>query len=145
MRRNQNFMRHSKRIPSSATRVRASKIQGRGLFAATNLPGRRKLGEISGQLVKLPLARKAIESAPQIYFIELSRRWALECSEGNQFKHLNHSCRPNCYLRVFRKRVEVYSLRRIPTGAELTVDYGMTPHKGGMRCACSASMCRGIL
>ena len=107
-------MPQSSTIPLSATRVRTSKIQGRGLFAVTNLPGRRKLGEISGQLVKLPLARKAIETAPQIYFIELSSRWALECSEGNQFKHLNHSCVPNCYLRVFEKRVEVYTLRRIP-------------------------------
>jgi SET domain-containing protein len=129
----------------SATRVRSSKIQGRGLFATTNLPSRRKLGEISGQLVKLPLARKAIEAAPQIYFIELSRRWALECSQGNQFKHLNHSCAPNCYLRAFGKRVEVYTLRRIAAGAELTVDYGVTPHKGGMRCTCGASGCRGIL
>lgn len=138
-------MRQANPIPLSATRVRASKIQGRGLFAAANLPGRRKLGEISGELVKLPQARKAIEMAPHIYFIELSRRWALECSQGNPFKHLNHSCAPNCYLRIFRRRVEVYTLRRIPAGAELTVDYGVTPHQGGMRCACGACNCRKIL
>lgn len=132
-------------IPLSATRVRISKIQGRGLFAGAPLPGRRKLGEISGQLVKLPQARKAIEGAPQIYFIELSSRWALECSQGNQFKHLNHSCTPNCYLRVFGRRVEVYTLRKIMPGAELTVDYGMTPHRGGMRCNCGANGCRGKL
>ena len=138
-------MPQSKSIPLSATQVRASGIQGRGLFAAQALPGRRKLGEISGQIVKLPLARKVIEGAPQIYFIELSRRCALECSEGNQFKHLNHSCSPNCYLRVIHRRVEVYTLRRITEGAELTVDYGVTPHKGGMRCACGARRCRGLL
>lgn len=132
-------------IPLTASRVRTSKIQGRGLFAETTLPGRRKLGEISGALAKLPLARKAVEGAPQIYFIELSSRWALDCSQGNQFKHLNHSCTPNCYLRIFEKRVEVYTLQKIMPGAELTVDYGMTPHKDGMRCNCSASRCRGKL
>jgi len=128
-----------------ATRVHSSAIQGRGLFAAMPLPGRCKLGEISGRLVKLPLARKVIESAERIYFIELTRTWALECSEGNQFKHLNHSCAPNCYLRIVAKRVEVYTLRAIQLGTELTVDYGATPHKEGMRCQCGASNCRGIL
>jgi hypothetical protein len=115
------------------------------LFAAMNLPGRRKLGEISGRLVRLPQARKAIEGAARIYFIELTDAWALECSDGNQFKHLNHSCSPNCYLRILGKRVEVYTLRPIKRGAELTVDYGETPHKGGMRCRCGAPNCRGVL
>jgi len=65
-----------------------------------NLPGRRKLGEISGRLVRLPKARKDIECAERIYFIELTDTWALKCSEGNQFKHLNHCCSPNSYLRT---------------------------------------------
>jgi hypothetical protein len=129
----------------AATRVRVSPIQGRGLFATTNLPGRRKLGEISGRLVRLPQARKQIEGAERIYFIELTDKWALECSDGNQFKHLNHSCSPNCYLRIIDLRVEVYTLRTIKRGAELTVDYGETPHRGGMRCGCGAANCRGIL
>lgn len=110
-----------------------------------NLPGRRKLGEITGRLVRLPDARKAIEQAERIYFIELTSSWALECSDGNQFKHLNHSCSPNCYLRIIGNRVEVYTLRPIHPGAELTVDYGETPHQGGMRCQCGAANCRGIL
>lgn len=132
-------------LKPNATCIRVSPIQGRGLFAAMNLPGRRKLGEISGRLVRLPQARKAIEGATRIYFIEVTDTWALECSEGNQFKHLNHSCSPNSYLRIIGKRVEVYTLRPIRSGEELTVDYGETPHKGGMRCQCGASHCRGLL
>ena len=132
-------------LSDKATEVRSSPIQGRGLFACLNLPGRRKLGEISGRLVRLPQARKDIERAERIYFIELTDKWALECSEGNQFKHLNHSCSPNSYLRIIDKRVEVYTLRPIKRGEELTVDYGETPHKGGMHCECGASNCRGKL
>lgn len=128
-----------------ATEIRSSPIQGLGLFACMILPGRRKLGEISGRLVKLPQARNQIERAERIYFIELTNAWALECSDGNQFKHLNHSCTPNCYLRIIGRRVEVYTLRSISRGAELTVDYGETPHKGGMRCRCGAPNCRAIL
>jgi len=110
-----------------------------------NLPGRRKLGEISGRLVRLPQARKDIERAERIYFIELTDKWALECSEGNHFKHLNHSCSPNSYLRIVAKRVEVYTLRPVKRGEELTVDYGETPHKGGMHCKCGAPNCRSLL
>lgn len=132
-------------LSDSATAIGPSPIQGRGLFACMNLPGRRKVGEISGRLVRLPQARKDIERAERIYFIELTDKWALECSEGNQFKHLNHSCSPNSFLRIIGKRVEVYTLRPIKRGEELTVDYGETPHQGGMHCRCGAPNCRSIL
>lgn len=125
--------------------VRSSAIHGRGLFTRSALPPRRKLGEISGQLVPLPQARIAVENQPAIYLIELDDRCALDCSAGNHFRHLNHSCTPNCYLRVQRKRVEVYSLTAIPAGTELTVDYGVTPHVGGMTCRCGAAKCRARL
>jgi SET domain-containing protein len=135
---------HIARVENRIT-VRPSGIEGRGVFAVGDLPARRKLGEISGVLVRLPHARIRVAAARRIYLIELSRRYALDCSRGNVFKHLNHACRPNCYLRVFRKRVEVYTLRRIRAGAELTVDYGVTPHRGGMKCRCGAAGCRGEL
>ncbi|MDD5261104.1 MAG: SET domain-containing protein [Methylacidiphilales bacterium] len=122
--------------------VRRSAINGRGVFALKKIPARCKLGEISGALVRLPEARRAIETAPRIYLIELSRRLALDCSRGNVFRHLNHSCRPNCYLRVFRRRVEVYTLKTIPPGKELTLDYGQTPHRNGMSCSCGSAACR---
>ncbi len=132
-------------IPAAAVRVGSSRINGRGIYAAAPLPGRRKLGEITGCLVQLPGARKAIADSPKIYFVELDDQWALDCSDGGPFKHLNHSCEPNCYLRINRQRLEVYALRPIAAGAELTVDYGVTPHAGGMVCRCGAKGCRRIL
>ncbi|MCL4178870.1 MAG: SET domain-containing protein-lysine N-methyltransferase [Verrucomicrobia bacterium] len=122
--------------------VRDSAIHGQGLFARTDLPGRRKLGQLSGCLVRLPFARKTVESEPAIYLVELSRRYALDCREGNAFKHLNHSCEPNCYLRIIRRVVEVYTLKQIKQGTELTIDYGLTPHKEGMGCQCGSRECR---
>lgn len=122
--------------------VRSSKIQGTGLFTRTDLPKRKKLGEISGSLVRLPHARNRVANSKKIYLIELSRSQALDCSLGNAFKYLNHSCEPNCFLRVLRMRVEVYALGRIQAGNELTVDYGITPHKDGMKCACRHKACR---
>jgi SET domain-containing protein len=125
--------------------VRHSPINGRGLFAQARLPGRRKLGEISGRLVKLPQAWHDAEGNPKIYLVQVAARWALDCSEGNAFRLINHSCDANCYLRVFNRRVEVYTRRPIAAGDELTVDYVETPHRQGMVCRCGASNCRGVL
>lgn len=125
--------------------VRTSRVHGRGVFSVGPMPARRKIGELTGCLVDLPRARHAIENTPTIYFIELTTRVALDCSEGNDLKHLNHSCHPNCYLRVVGHRVEVYTRREIGEGEELFVDYGQTPHAGGMACACGTPGCRNRL
>ena len=125
--------------------VHASPINGRGVFATIDLPRRRKIGEVGGTLVRLPAARRAVQDRLRIYLVELSRRLALDCSLGNAFKHLNHSCRPNCYLRIIRDRVEIYTLQGIPPESELTVNYGVTPHVGGMTCSCGAPLCLGRL
>jgi uncharacterized protein len=122
-----------------------SRLDGRGLFARGELPARRKLGEISGELVALPGAWNTAAGRKKIDLVQVSARRALDCSRGNHFKYLNHSCAPNCYLRVYKRKVEVYTLRRIEPGAELTVDYGETPHDRGMRCRCGAPACRGTV
>jgi SET domain-containing protein len=133
-------------VPAAASvEVRRSPVNGKGLFAVARLPARRKIGELSGTLVRLPGAWATVAAAKKIYLVQVGPRSALECSNGNEFKYLNHSCAPNCYLRVYRRRVEVYTLRGIPPGTELTVDYGQTPHRGGMRCRCGAASCRGVV
>jgi uncharacterized protein len=125
--------------------VRSSAIHGQGLFAARAIPRRMKLGELSGVLCRLPGARLAMQRRGVIHLVEFDDRWALDCSQGNVFRHLNHCCQANCYLRLFRRRVEVYSRRAIPAGHELTVDYGETQHRGGMSCGCGVAGCRGRL
>jgi SET domain-containing protein len=129
-------------VADAAYRVGRSRIHGRGLFAVVPIRRRRKLGEITGELRRLPQARHDHQGRAIIQLVELSRRWALDCTRGNRFRHLNHSCRANCYLRIFRRRVEVYSRGPIAAGCELTVDYGETQHHGGMPCRCGAPGCR---
>ncbi len=123
-------------------RVGRSRIHGRGLFTTVAITDRRKLGEVTGELRRLPQARHDHLRREVIQLVELSRRWALDCSVGNAFRHLNHSCQANCYLRVCRRRVEVYSKGVIAAGSELTVDYGETQHRAGMACRCGVPGCR---
>ncbi len=123
--------------------MRSSRIHGRGLYTRVELPGRRKLGELSGRLASLPAARRDVEGNETIFLVELDRKTALDCTDGNVLKYLNHDCEPNCFLRIIRASVEVYTLRPIPAGTELTLDYGLTPHKKGMTCVCGSRRCRG--
>ena len=67
--------------------------------------------------------------------------------------HMNHSCDPNCYVKMRTIAVkDVYALRDIRKGEELTHDYAATSvdqfaGKGFWEeeCRCGSMNCRGIL
>lgn len=119
-----------------------STIEGTGVFAGRRIPGRRKIGEVGGELIPVRAARRRAKERCRICLIDVSDRRALDCTAGNALRHLNHSCRSNAYLRIINERVEVYARRAIGAGEEITVDYGMSPHEGGMRCRCRQPGCR---
>lgn len=125
--------------------VRKSRINGRGLHTLSDLPPRRKVGEISGVRVKSRAAWKQVAQMEKIFLVALDDQFSLDISQGNSFKDMNHSCQPNCYLRIIADRIEVYTLRTISAGSELTVDYVETPHPNGMQCRCGAPSCRGMI
>ncbi|HEX5708975.1 MAG TPA: SET domain-containing protein-lysine N-methyltransferase [Pyrinomonadaceae bacterium] len=126
--------------------VRRSRIQGRGLFARSPVPARRKLGELSGEIITQREARRRARASYTVKMVEFGDGTALDASVGgNHFAFVNHSCAPNTYMRLFRHRVEFYSLRPIAPGEELTCNYGETHHEGTLACRCGSVRCRGYL
>jgi uncharacterized protein len=127
--------------------VKQSPIEGQGLFAASIIPARRKLGELTGELITLREARKRTRgAADHIFIVEFGDNWALDSTRSdNYFKFMNHSCTPNAFMRLSRGRVEFYALRRILPGEELTCDYGETHHDGKLECRCRSAGCRKYL
>lgn len=119
-----------------------SGIEGSGVFAAAAVPRRSKIGELTGELITVRTARSRARGSTRIYLVDVSDTHALDCTKGNQLRHLNHSCGSNAFLRIIRNRVEVYAKRDIGKGEEITVDYGETPHRGGMKCRCGSAACR---
>lgn len=127
-------------------RVGRSRIQGRGLFALSPLPARRKLGELGGELITEREARRRARGRASVMIVEFGDGTALDATRlGSHFKYVNHSCEPNAYMRLCRRRVEFYSLREIAAGEEVTCDYGETHHEGRLACRCGRARCRGAL
>ncbi|TAL37110.1 MAG: SET domain-containing protein [Spirochaetes bacterium] len=58
--------------------------------------------------------------------------------------YVNHSCDPNCGLRIENDRVNLYSIREIREGEEITFDYStsMDEDYWEMDCNCGSALCR---
>lgn len=122
--------------------VRRSAIDGFGVFAAEDVPARRKIGEIRGESISVAEARRRAHGKARIMIVEVSARKAIDASGSTDpMRFTNHACRPNARLQIRDGRVEFYSLRAIRAGEEVTVDYGPTHHEGTLRCRCGAPGC----
>ena len=125
--------------------VRPSRIVGLGLFAGTPIPRRGKVGEFEGEVIGLREARRRAKGRRIIAIVELERH-ALDATRMKHgFRFINHSCDPNTFFRITPERAEIYALRDIARGEELTVDYGESQHDGKLPCRCGAARCRGRL
>jgi SET domain-containing protein len=129
-----------------AVDVRASRIDGRGAFAAEAMPARRKIGEIRGESVSVREARRRAKTMERIMIVEVSHTRAIDASlSTDPLRFTNHSCQPNAVLRIRQGRVEFYAMRDIAVGEEITVNYGETHHEGKLRCRCGAPGCVGAI
>ena len=125
--------------------VARSGLVGRGLFAGTAIAARAKVGEFEGEVIGLREARRRAKGRRIVAIVELERH-ALDATRMQHgFRFINHSCAPNTFFRCTRERAEIYALRAIRRGEELTVDYGESQHDGKLPCRCGAARCRGYI
>jgi len=124
------------RQPRYSLAVRRAK-SGLGLFAQEDIPAGRFVIEYWGEVV-------SDDRAPEVggkYLFDLENgRHILGGTRENVARYANHSCRPNCEVRVTGDRVFIWSIRPIAAGDEISYDYGkeyveayIAPH--GCRCA----------
>lgn len=130
-------------------KIARSRIAGKGAFAIKNIPAKRKLGNMGGEIISYREAQKRVKMQPGnvLFMVEFDNDpVALDASGvSNALRHINHSCDPNTYMRRAYRKVEFYTLRPIHKGEELTCDYGETHHEGTLPCKCGASNCRGFI
>ena len=131
---------------SPKTRVRASPIHGRGLFASR--PIRR--GEVVAVKGGHILDRRALERSPArvaVSYIQVDDNLYIGAVTPGEVRRnklfINHSCEPNLGI---RGQITFVALRDVAAGEELTYDWAMEENRRARtRCTCQAPSCRGIL
>ncbi len=126
--------------------IARSGIDGKGLFAGTRIGKRKKIGELTGELITLREARRRAKGKRRLALVEMEDGRAIDARRGgNEFRYINHSCSPNSYIRICYGRVEFYTLSTITAGQEITCNYGYNHHEGALRCKCGSPNCKGRL
>jgi hypothetical protein len=116
---------------------------GLGLIALKPIPKGKRLVEYSGPLIP----NHEVDKRNGKYFFGVNSKWSIDGSvRTNLARYINHSCRPNAEAIVTSKRrVWIWSRKKIEAGEEITYDYGKEYFEGvikpkGCRCKkCSVS------
>lgn len=71
------------------------------------------------------MTRKESDEKGGKYLFETSENRVIDGTHrANIARYINHSCKPNCEIEIFRGRVYVFAKRKIQPGEELAYDYG---------------------
>jgi SET domain-containing protein len=127
-------------------KVGKSQIHGKGAYAINSIPARKKIGSMSGVIISRKEGRLKAKTKSSISLVELWNGKSLDASQySNELKFINHSCKPNTFMRTIGYHVEFYALRTINSGEELSCNYGETHHDGKKKCTCGAEGCKGFI
>ncbi|MGZ5287659.1 MAG: SET domain-containing protein [Flavisolibacter sp.] len=125
--------------------IAPSRIHGKGLFAGSSIPARKKLGSLAGEIISKKEGRVRAKKKKTISMVELWNGQSLDATKSNALRYINHSCKPNTFMRTIGYHVEFYTLRAIKTNEEFTCNYGLTHHDGAYKCNCGVEGCKGYM
>lgn len=124
--------------------IKESRINGRGCFAARPFLKDECIGEYDGDLLTDKEADRRYEGEEVTYLFSLDNGKIIDGRNGNGLQYANHSCDPNCYVRIKGNRIFYYASRPIAKDEELTIDYHFDDERMHP-CACGADTCRGFM
>lgn len=123
-----------------------SGIEGKGCFAATGFRKGRKIAEYAGERISRAEVAHRLTGKRRIRICGIDSYWAIDGSHGgNGTQYINHSCAPNCFMRVVRGHILIFALRDIHEGDEITLDYVDSYHSDKTPCRCGADSCRSTI
>jgi SET domain-containing protein len=125
--------------------IQKSPIEGRGCFSVANFKRGRKIAEYTGERITTAEAKRRA-GRRKLRICAINQRWSLDGSRGGNGTHyINHSCRPNAFMKILYGHILFIALRDIRPGEEITIDYESTLHSDEKRCSCGANNCRGTI
>jgi len=126
--------------------VGTSRIAGRGLFTAQDIPHSTRILPYIGEKIPKDESTKRLTQG-NAYIFAFNDRWDIDGkTRRNKARYINHSCDPNCTLHLTTRTIWIVTQRDITAGEELTYNYGYelddeTAHP----CTCGAAHCCGSI
>jgi len=120
--------------------VRASTIDGRGLFARRPFHAGERVLVLGGRLID---DQELAQLAPQSS-LAIEEGLNLMQAGDDVARFGNHSCNPNCWM---SDEITVVTRRDVAKGEELTQDYAVmsVTEQWTMECRCGSDLCRGVV
>lgn len=127
--------------------IKDSVGKGRGLFTTSRLEKDDVLFMFKGESCNLEEALKFPKEVNE-RFLQAGKDLYLNL--GTHFSvFTNHSCKPNCYIKVAVNNAFLLAARQIDAGEELLFDYSLTstdtPEMWSMKCNCNPFYCRKVI
>ena len=143
-------------MPEKLYEIRESKIHGKGVFAARDIPQGIRIMEYVGEKIsKDESNRRGLESEERakktgcgaVYIFELDDEFDLDGNRpDNDARYINHACRTNCEAVLEDGAIFFYSTRDIKKGEELLYNYGYAlEHFLDHPCRCGFPECVGYI
>ena len=140
-------------------KVKKSKVHGSGVFASENISKNVKIIEYIGEKVTKAEGDRRSEQrlnkylkskkTGSVYIFELNSRYDIDGSPlYNKARYINHSCKPNCEVKIINGHIWIYSIRNISINDELSYDYGYEFDKEDYVdhiCRCNSKNCIGYI
>jgi uncharacterized protein len=124
--------------------ARLSQIDGRGCFATTFFTRGQWLATYVGERVTREEGERRLQWQRKKRVSVVDEKWSIDGSVGgNGTEYINHSCNPNCDSLIYSGRINIYALRDILPGEEITVGYMDIRDFAFWECSCVSDYCRG--
>lgn len=124
--------------------VRQSPIDGKGCFATIFFPQGRWIAKYEGERVTREEGLRRLRRQRKKRVSAIDKNWSIDGSVGgNGTEYINHSCDPSCITLVIEKQINIFALRDIFPGEEITVDYLDRLDFLFQECGCGSKYCRG--
>ena len=140
-------------------KVKKSIVHGSGVFATKPIKKNKKIIEYVGEKIsklegdirseKRLLKYLNSNKTGSVYIFELNSRYDIDGSPlYNKARYINHSCKPNCEVKIINGHIWIYSIRNIKKNDELSYDYGYEFDKDDYTdhvCRCGSKNCIGYI
>ena len=104
--------------------VKDSSVHGKGIFTSKDIPKKRTIMPIIGEIISGKECERREEEENNVYIFWNGWKY-IDTSKTDKIRYINHNCNFNCDV-IDRKDKKLYLIayREIKAGEELTIDYG---------------------